>query len=260
MKSHVGAGIAAIVIYSLTLLAGLGIMNPDFTEEEQAVQAEWENSGTVQTPVLVIDAGHGGFDGGAQAADGTGEKDINLAIAGYLAERAEDYQVKVILTRTEDISLDQGESGSRKQNDLQNRKKIMEEADAALAVSIHLNSYPQDRSVYGAQVFYSADEQERTDVLSSREIAEAVQNSLEINLPDGRTRSAMKKNNVLLLQKPPCRIILVECGFLSNEGEAELLKTAEYQQKLASAIWQGINEKLCFRVKKNIPVTDSTNN
>ena len=259
MKSHVGAGIAAVLIYSLTLLAGLGIMNPELTEEDIAAQAEWEKGGLMQTPVLVIDAGHGGFDGGAEAADGTGEKDINLAIAQYLAERAADYQVKVIMTREGDESLDRGEEGSRKRNDLQNRKKIMEDADAALAVSVHLNSYPQDRSVYGAQVFYSSDEQERTDVLSSREIAEAVQNSLEINLPDGRTRSAMKKNDVLLLQNPPCRIILVECGFLSNEKEAELLKTAEYQQKLASAIWQGINEKLCLRVKKNIPVTDSTN-
>ena len=135
----------------------------------------------------------------------------------------------------------------------------MEESGAELAVSIHLNSYPQDTSVYGAQVFYAEGEQAGTDVHTAREIAENVQNALETSLPDGRERVAMKKNDVLLMKDPPCRFILVECGFLSCPGEADLLKTAEYQGKTAAAVWKGVNEILCLPVKNQLPVTDSAN-
>ncbi|MGN1414638.1 MAG: N-acetylmuramoyl-L-alanine amidase [Anaerovoracaceae bacterium] len=219
-------------------------------------------------PVLVIDAGHGGFDGGAQAADGTKEKDINLAISLELARIASRYPVEVILTRAQDEALYMEEtSASKKREDLLRRKEIMKEADADLAVSIHLNSFPQNTGVFGAQVFYPADEPDREDgrtdeqneEQSSRALAESVQNALETDISDGRERTAMKKKDILLFQDPPCRIILVECGFLSCPTEAEKLKTPEYQRKLADAIWKGINEKLCLAEKENIPVVESTN-
>ncbi len=265
---------AAACAFCLGFLPCLGFMTASFHVEADispvVVSSSLEQKcGTEQEPVprnlpvVVIDAGHGGVDGGARAADGTEEKHINLAIARKLADLAAEYQVEVVMTRDGDYGLYEEGSSTKKREDLQNRKRIMEESGAALAVSIHLNSYPQDTSVYGAQVFYSPDEQGRTSEtggeMSSREIAENVQKSLEINIPDGRERAAMKKNDVLLLQNPPCPFILVECGFLSCPEEAERLKTAEYQQLLAEAIWQGVDEILCFEKKEIIPVIDSAN-
>lgn len=218
--------------------------------------------------VLVIDPGHGGFDGGAEAADGTQEKDINLAIGMKLADIAANYPVKVILTRESDMALTmETENTSKKREDLLGRKEIMKEAGADLAVSIHLNSFPQNTSVHGAQVFYPASEgetgEERTDEQreeqTSKLFAESVQKALEKDISDGTERVSMKKNDILLFKNPPCRIILAECGFLSNPEEAERLKTTEYQQKLAEAIWKGINERICLSMKEKIPVTDSAN-
>ena len=163
------------------------------------------------------------------------------------------------MIRGGDYGLYDEDSLAKKREDLQRRKQIMEESGARLVVSIHLNSFPQDTSVYGAQVFYAEDEQDGTDVPTSREIAENVQKALETGLPDGRERTAMKKNDVLLMKDPPCRFILVECGFLSCPQEAQLLKTAEYQGKVADAVWTGISEILCLPVKKQLPVTDSAN-
>ena len=272
MKRSLKIYAAGFLAFGLGFAASLGFMTASFPLPETAeVSGMVVSAGTAETlPVLVIDAGHGGFDGGASAADGTQEKNINLAIVHNLAEMAADYEVEVILTRDGDYGLYQEGSPSKKQEDLQNRKRMMKEADAVLAVSIHLNSYPQDTSVYGAQVFYSSDEQGRTDEtglfmegkegeFTSREMAENVQKALETAIPDGRERVAMAKNDVLLLQNPPCPFILVECGFLSCPEEAEKLKTAEYQQLLAEAIWQGINEKLCLPMKKKLPVIDSAN-
>lgn len=253
MKQSYKTYINAAICFGLSLAACMGFMTASVSVDT-AVPAE-----QTELPVIVIDAGHGGFDGGAEAADGTQEKHINLAVAEKLAEEAAEYQVKIVMTRDGDYGLYEPESMEKKREDLQNRKKIMEESGARLVVSIHLNSFPQDPSVYGAQVFYAEDEQGGTDVPGSRRIAENVQKALETGISDGRERTAMEKHDVLLMKDPPCSFILVECGFLSCPQEAELLKTAEYQGKLAAAVWKGINEILCLPVKKQLPVIDSTN-
>ena len=216
--------------------------------------------------VIVIDPGHGGMDGGASSPEGVQEKDINLSIAKELACAARDCGAEVIMTRDSDAGLytDDGRTiRQKKREDLLARKKIIEESGADIAVSIHLNSFPQDASVYGAQVFYPKSSKTRTDVQegeqSSRSFAESVQKSLEINIEDGRTREAMGKNDILLFENTEAKIILVECGFLSNQKECRLLQTPEYQRKLSKAIWEGINEILCLEKKKKIQVIDSTN-
>lgn len=223
---------------------------------------------TAKSFVLVIDPGHGGFDGGAEASDGTMEKDINLNIAMDLKEEAEAHGVTVILTREDDQELiAKEETASRKRSDLLARKEIIEDARADLAVSIHLNSFPQDTGVYGAQVFYPKSQEGEQDLrtdeqipnYSGRDYGEKVQKSIEINVPDGRERNAMGKDDILLFQSPSCPMILVECGFLSNVEEAKRLQSPEYQQQMASAIWNGINEILCLEVKEKLPVIDSTN-
>lgn len=215
--------------------------------------------------VIVIDPGHGGFDGGAVADDGTVEKDINLSIAKALYEIISEYPVEVIMTRERDVALDDGEGiiRQRKRQDLINRIKIIEEAEADLTISIHLNSYPDDASVCGAQVFYPMNEQKRTGEQEceqpSKTIAESVQKSLEINVPDGKERDALPKNDVLILKDTKSPIILVECGFLSNKEECKRLKTLEYQGLMAMAIWEGINNDLGLTKKQKIQVIHSAN-
>lgn len=251
----------------LSATGGSGTQEEAAAGQEETGAQEEVTTGQEET-VLVIDPGHGGFDGGAEAADGTQEKDINLAIALKLADMAANYPVKVILTRERDMALTlETENTSKKREDLLRRKEIMKEAGADLAVSIHLNSFPQNTSVHGAQIFYPAAEgktdEERTGEQrkeqTSKLFAESVQKALETDISDGTERVSMKKNDILLFKNPPCRIILAECGFLSNPEEAGRLKTAEYQQKLAEAIWKGINERLCLSMKEKIPVTDSAN-
>lgn len=261
-------GQTAVVLATFVLSCGLscwffsGMSLYEIGRQEQPVYAE-EGVGR---PLIVIDPGHGGMDGGASGFGGVQEKDINLVIAQNLAEEAEAWGAEVLMTRESDVGLytdDARTIRQKKREDLLTRKKIIEESGAALAISIHLNSFPQDASVYGAQVFYPKNENQRTGVQkdehSSKDFAESVQKSLENNISDGRERKAMAKNDILLFDRIKARIILVECGFLSNQNECELLQTAEYQRKLSNAIWEGINEILCLKKVQKIQVIDSTN-
>lgn len=219
-----------------------------------------------QRPVIVIDAGHGGMDGGASSAEGVREKDINLAIARCLEAEAAQYPVEVIMTRTDDRGLytdDARPIRAKKREDLQRRKELMEGETVTLGISIHLNSFPQDASVYGAQVFYPKEACTGTDVsqvcAQSKQYAESIQKRLETNISDGRERSAMAKSDILLFAQVQHPMVLVECGFLSNLDECERLETPAYQQLLACAIWEGVNEILCLEKNKSVTVIDSAN-
>lgn len=234
-----------------------------------AAQGRQEPYGQAR-PIIVIDAGHGGMDGGAAAADGTQEKDINLEIAKALAAIIQEYPVEVVMTRSDDTGLytdDERSIREKKREDLKNRKKLMESEGVILGISIHLNSFPQDEKVFGAQVFYPQQQTDETNVpskgglcgKSGKAFAEAVQKSLEINISDGRERTAMMKNDILLFKDAAADMILVECGFLSNPEEAERLKTAEYQQSLSQAIWDGCNEILCIEKTEKVKLIDSAN-
>lgn len=254
---------AASCVICCWFFSGIGFFEMGITEKIAAVIKADQIR---ERPIIVIDPGHGGMDGGASGADGIQEKDINLSIAEDLAEIARTWGAEVIMTRDSDRDLytDDGRSiRQKKREDLLVRKQIIEESNGAVAVSIHLNSFPQDTSVYGAQVFYPKEKEPRTDVhngeQSSRDFAESVQNSLEINIDDGRTREAMAKNDILIFEDIKAKIILVECGFLSNKKECDLLQTSEYQQKISEAIWQGINEILCLEMPEKIQVIDSAN-
>lgn len=207
---------------------------------------------------IVIDPGHGGFDGGAVSDDGICEKDINLAIGLLLREIMEEYPIEIVLTRDSDDAL-----GASKQEDLKLRESIIKESGADLTISIHLNSYPDDALVYGAQVFYTKGEQKRTAEDSceqeSKTYAENVQKALETNIDDGRTRLAMAKGDTYLLRNIETPYILVECGFLSNADEADKLQKAEYQRLLAESIWEGINTSLGLKKEQKIQIIQSTN-
>ena len=218
---------------------------------------------------IVIDAGHGGIDGGAVSPDGTLEKDINLEIAKKLRDTAQNYDVEVIMTRTDENGLySEGKSIRQKhREDLARRKAIIDEAYPDVAVSIHLNSFPHDDKVCGAQVFYPIEtvkEQEaRTDEQKqkgcAKEYAEAVCKALKINGCNGKSREVKAKGDIYLFKQATVPTILVECGFISNQDELALLKTAEYQQLLSNAIWEGINEILCVAYREKQLIIDSTN-
>ena len=273
MKAEIKKAAAATAVFTCSLVfcllvlmqgGGAGVMQEggETAGKNTALTAAEEQA----RPVLVIDAGHGGQDGGAAAADGTPEKDINLAIALKLKEIAAQYPVDVVMTREEDVSLHTDEEAAvrtQKRQDLLRRKEIIAASDAELAVSIHLNSFPEDKSVYGAQVFFPRDELVRTEGRtyehSAQEYAESIQKSLEMNIEDGRERSVASKGDVLLLTEPVCPIVLVEGGFLSNEQECQKLKTGEYQEKLALAIWEGINELWGLKKSAPVPVVESAN-
>ena len=193
--------------------------------------------------ILLLDPGHGGIDGGAVSAAGICEKDINLAIADKVRELAEADGWTVVQTREDDriLSLNtEGSIRSQKTEDLHARKEMIQNIEPLFAVSIHLNSFKEDPSVYGAQTFYPGQSERETVPEKSKALAESIQASLEENIDDGRERTPMEKNDVLLLKNPTVPTVIVECGFLSNPEEARLLQSEEYQQKLAECIYQGI--------------------
>ena len=260
------AAFACSLTFCLMVLCGDKLFNEETSDDKNAEMMQTSVESDEERPVIVIDPGHGGMDGGASSVDGTLEKDINLEIALKLKEIAEEYPVDVVMTRENDVSLHTDDSASirnQKRQDLLRRKEIIQEADADLAVSIHLNSFPSDQSVYGAQVFYPKDDVERTDGRTSehnsKEYAESIQKSIELNISDGRERSIMTKDDFLVFEDPTCPMVLIECGFLSNVNECEKLKTREYQEKVGVAIWEGINEILCLEKAVNIKIVDSAN-
>ena len=180
---------------------------------------------------VVIDPGHGGVDGGAEADDGTPEKNINLNIALKLKQLAENDGWNVIMTREEDTGLYSEQNStirSKKTEELKKRKEIFDSSAADAAVSIHLNSYTADRSVRGAQVFYADGSEE------SKMLAECIQDQMK------NRRRAMAKSDVLILQQAKVPTVIAECGFLSNYEESRKLRTDEYQNKLAKNIYSGI--------------------
>lgn len=189
-------------------------------------------------PTVIIDAGHGGFDGGASTDDGVPEKNINLNISLYLEKELKKAGYKTIMIRTEDISVeDEGLSGirARKHSDLINRMKVMEETDSAIFVSVHQNHFSQSY-VHGTQVFYSPNESEY-----SSKLAQCIQTSVVEALQPDNTRQIKRcGTSVYLMYNAKKPAVLVECGFLSNYEESEKLKTDDYQRKMAASIAAGI--------------------
>ena len=180
-------------------------------------------------PTVVIDAGHGGEDGGAVSVSGAIESKINLAIALRLDQLLGLYGVKSVLLRNEDISLHDPSAKTIKQkkvSDLQNRVSAIEAIEHPVVISIHQNIYTDSKSS-GAQVFYANGE-------LSKGFAQSTQELLRRKLdPNNKRVPAPVPATVYLMNHITCKAILVECGFLSNPKEDRLLQTAEYQTKLA---------------------------
>ncbi|MCD7843419.1 MAG: N-acetylmuramoyl-L-alanine amidase [Clostridiales bacterium] len=181
---------------------------------------------------LVIDAGHGGEDGGAVALSGTAESSINLAIALKMDQLCGLYGVQTKLVRTENISLADADAATlreKKHTDLLNRVELIENTENAVLLSIHQNNYTSASS-HGAQVFYRADTE-------SQQWAVQLQELLRQSLDPDNTRQATEiPDAVYLMNHISCRAVLVECGFLSNPEENVLLETDGYQTRIAAAL------------------------
>ena len=186
---------------------------------------------------VVVDAGHGGFDSGKVGINGALEKDINLEIARKVQQKLEQAGIATIMTRKTDQGLyDEGEE-NKKQQDMKRRCSVINESEADLAVSIHQNSYTQE-SICGPQVFYY-----ETSV-KGRNLAEILQETLNQNLEIVRPRAGKANDTYYLLRKTEIPTVIVECGFLSNTEEAEKLMKEVYQEKIAQAICEGVQEFL----------------
>lgn len=184
---------------------------------------------------VILDAGHGGFDGGASAGDVL-EKDINLKIALFLADHLRLLGYDVILTREDDSATnDEGDRiRSKKISDMKNRLALMKSYPDAFFVSIHLNKYSDSRPK-GTQVFYS---QKTTE---SKLLAQSIQQTVkELLQSDNHREIKPATRDTYLLYNAPIPAVIVECGFLSNPAELALLKTEEYQKKMAFAVYCGI--------------------
>ena len=195
--------------------------------------------------IVIIDAGHGGFDGGAVANDGTIEKDINLSIALFLYEYLSFFNIETIMIRDSDCSIeDDGLNTIRekKSSDLHNRMKVMEETDNAIFVSIHQNKYT-DAIYSGTQVFYSPKTKDESQIL-----AQTIQDYIVNTLQNDNTRQIKEcGTSVFLMYNAVKPAVLVECGFLSNYEETQRLKSSEYQKKIAFCIAMGIQNYLSVR-------------
>ena len=190
-------------------------------------------------PQIILDAGHGGFDGGAVANDGTVEKNINLEIALILADFLKFGGYDVILTRQADVSTDDVETDSistRKKSDLKNRLGLMKDYPNAVFVSIHLNKFTTS-AANGSQIFYSGNTEE------SKVLSDAIQKKIVSMLQPYNARVNKKAtSSTYILHNATIPAVLVECGFLSNSAELQKLKTKEYQTQMAFCIFCGINE------------------
>ena len=186
--------------------------------------------------VYVIDAGHGGEDGGAVAADGTAESGINLAVALRLEYLMRFCGRETQMIRREDVSIHVPGLETfreRKRSDLYQRVEIVNGREPAVLLSIHQNSLPSVPSVHGAQVFFN--NREGADLL-----AEEIQTALNQTVNTGNEKSTRKiPDSIYLMNHAAAPGVLVECGFLSNAAETQLLKTPPYQLKLAAAILSG---------------------
>lgn len=191
--------------------------------------------------LIIIDAGHGGDDGGSIGDDNTLEKDINLQITLHLKDIFEENGFNVLLTRDGDYDLSNPHSTNKKREDIHKRVAIINKSGAKLYLSIHANYYPNEK-IFGSQVFYKKDDD------TSKVLGILIQKSLTDYLKN-TTRQAKEIYDKYLIDNAIIPGVLIEVGFLSNDVELRNLKDETYQKKLSEAIYFGVINYLNFKQK-----------
>ena len=214
--------ICAAMITAAIKIANVSSGNPNVEKDRRSV---------------IIDPGHGGVDGGAVGVNGVVEKNINLSISLKLREffRAAGYEV--VMTREDDRSIHSPDAKTvreQKTSDLYNRLDFMKKNPKAIFISIHQNKFEQSR-YSGTQVFYSA------NMLQSRILAQTIQQEIRKALQPENTRQIKQADkNLFIIYNAPIPAVMVECGFLSNPGEALKLQDTDYQNKLAFTVFYAV--------------------
>lgn len=184
---------------------------------------------------VVIDAGHGGIDGGCEGATTkVTEASLNLDYAKCLMQKLEDFGFRVVMTRTTESGLYNPLASNKKRSDMQKRKSIVEDSNADFVISIHMNSY--NSSASGAQVFYKINDQ------PSNFLADCIQKHFIKNLTYSRKET--KTGDYFMLNAINSPSVLIECGYLSNPKEEALLITEDYKNEVCYSILLGILEYL----------------
>ena len=217
------------IVLFLTTLTLLSVLQAG---ESKAVSAQ-NLLNLSSTPVFVLDAGHGGADGGTSSASGVLESDINLAITLRMRDLFTLLGQPTVLTRRDENSLADDPSATIRQqkvSDTKNRVALVNSIENARLISIHQNALAGHPSVHGAQVFYNA-------VGDSSTLAETMQQELNqtVNVGNEKGKKPISKD-IYLMSHVTCPAVLVECGFLSNTAESEILQTPSYQMLLAMTI------------------------
>ena len=185
---------------------------------------------------IVLDAGHGEPDGGAVGKSGIKEQELNLKIAKILQGLLEQCGMEVVMTRADEQGIydSDGTIRQKKRSDMTNREKLMNNSDADMFLSIHMNKFT-DSKYSGPQVFYSPNNDE------SKALAQLLQEELIAVLkPESQREIKKATNDIYLLKKAKIPSALAECGFLSNPQEEEKLKNEDYQKSIAWAIYCGV--------------------
>lgn len=182
---------------------------------------------------ILIDPGHGESDPGMIGIDGLEEKGINLEISLLLCEQLKQRGYSVVMTRESDRGLYDASSQNKKAQDMQRRVAMISEEKPLLSVSIHQNSY-QDQRVYGPQVFYYESSVE------GKKLAQSIQSNLNTSLQIAHAREVKGNTSYYLLKRSEGTLVIVECGFLTNPDDAKKLQQQDYQEQVAEAIADGI--------------------
>ena len=220
--------VSCFLVISVLLAAVATVSARIFISEAESAAA---GEGEKPLPVIIIDAGHGGRDGGAAADDGTLEKDLNLAVAKELCDLFEGAGYDTVMTRTEDVALGDENSSHKKLGDIKARVELAKQYKNAIFISVHMNKFPVPK--YSGLCVYFAKKTE-----GSAALAEDVRMAVATYLQKENGRQIKGAGSeIYVLDNAPCTAILVECGFLSNPSELALLKTEEYRKKVAACVF-----------------------
>ncbi|WP_372451201.1 N-acetylmuramoyl-L-alanine amidase CwlD [Clostridium estertheticum] len=236
MKYRNNKMIAIVMVIAIGMVSFIGI--------NIGIAKETMNSNQLGNKKILIDAGHGGMDGGTSSKEGTIEKNINLIIATKLKASLQKAGYEVVMTREDDTGLysNKGTIREKYREDLKKRCDLKKSSNCDMFVSIHLNYFTESK-YYGAQVWYS-------NYKDSSILASVIQKNFKVDLDSNNKRvpKAAKSSYKILRENDVMPSVIVECGFLSNYEEEQKLKSDEYQGKIAGSI----SKSICEFYKSNL--------